>query len=48
MSDLRAQWGNIDIYWFDQTLRGLITPDMRTFAAGCGGGLLFTRRTGSP
>ncbi len=33
-----AQFGNIDIYLFDQLQRGRITPSMRVFDAGCGGG----------
>jgi SAM-dependent methyltransferase len=35
---LQAQFGNIDIYIFDQLLRGRIAPGMRVFDAGCGGG----------
>lgn len=31
-------FGRIDIYLFDQLLRGRITPDMRILDAGCGGG----------
>jgi SAM-dependent methyltransferase len=38
MSLLREQFGQIDIYLFDQLLRGRITPGMRIFDAGCGGG----------
>ncbi|MDB4916893.1 MAG: Methyltransferase type 11 [Gemmatimonadetes bacterium] len=38
MSDLHAQFGNIDIYVFDQILRGRIAPGMRIFDAGCGRG----------
>jgi tellurite methyltransferase len=38
MSDLRAQFGDIDIYLFDQLLRGRITPGMRIVDAGCGAG----------
>lgn len=30
--------GRIDIYLFDQLLRGRITPQMRVLDAGCGGG----------
>lgn len=34
-----AEWfGNIDIYVFDQLLRGNIAPGMRVLDAGCGGG----------
>jgi tellurite methyltransferase len=36
--DLAAQFGNIDIYLFDQLLRGRIRPGMRILDAGCGGG----------
>ena len=35
---LRQQFGDIDIYVFDQLLRGRITPGMRILDAGCGGG----------
>lgn len=35
---LQEQFGQIDIYLFDQILRGNITPDMRVVDAGCGGG----------
>lgn len=38
MNALRDQFGDIDIYLFDQLLRGRITPAMRTLDAGCGGG----------
>lgn len=38
MSDLRQQFGEIDIYLFDQLLRGRIAPGMRVLDAGCGGG----------
>jgi len=36
--DLRAQFGEIDIYLFDQLLRGRIAPGMRVLDAGCGFG----------
>lgn len=36
--DLRQQFGDIDIYLFDQMLRGRIAPGQRIFDAGCGGG----------
>ena len=36
--DLSAEFGSIDVYLFDQLLRGRITPDMRILDAGCGGG----------
>src|SRR5512133_2738442 len=35
---LQEQFGNIDIYLFDQILRGRIAPGMRIFDAGCGSG----------
>ena len=38
MADLRQQFGDIDIYLFDQLLRGRIRPGMRVLDAGCGGG----------
>lgn len=38
MADLYQQFGNIDIYLFDQLLRGRLTPGMRVLDAGCGGG----------
>jgi tellurite methyltransferase len=38
MIPLRAQFGDIDIYLFDQLLRGRITPGLRVVDAGCGAG----------
>lgn len=38
MSTLQDQFGDIDIYVFDQLLRGRITPAMRVLDAGCGSG----------
>ena len=38
MLDLQHQFGQIDIYLFDQLLRGRIAPGMRIFDAGCGAG----------
>lgn len=35
---LRDQFGGIDIYLFDQLLRGRIVPGMRVLDAGCGHG----------
>jgi SAM-dependent methyltransferase len=35
---LQDEFGNIDIYVFDQLLRGHITNGARVFDAGCGGG----------
>jgi SAM-dependent methyltransferase len=37
MATLQEQFGPIDIYLFDQILRGRIAPGMRIFDAGCGG-----------
>ncbi len=37
-SDLQKQFGSIDIYLFDQLLKGRITSEMRVLDAGCGGG----------
>src|SRR5215210_2565507 len=36
--NLREQFGNIDIYLFDQLLKGRITPAMSVLDAGCGNG----------
>ena len=38
MFDLHHQFGQIDIYLFDQLLRGRIAPGMRILDAGCGAG----------
>ncbi|HEU5022359.1 MAG TPA: class I SAM-dependent methyltransferase [Bryobacteraceae bacterium] len=38
MSPLREQFGDIDIYLFDQLLRGRIRRNDRILDAGCGGG----------
>ena len=38
MSALQKQFGQIDIYLFDQLLRGRIAPGMGIFDAGCGSG----------
>jgi tellurite methyltransferase len=48
MTTLTDQFGNIDIYVFDQLLRGRIVPGMRVFDAGCGGGrnLVYLLRHG--
>jgi len=45
---LQDRFGQIDIYLFDQLLRGRISPGMRIFDAGCGGGrnLVFLLREG--
>jgi len=46
--DLQATFGHIDIYLFDQLLRGRIKPGMRVLDAGCGGGrnLVYLLREG--
>src|SRR5688572_19061119 len=48
MSAVRDEWGDIDIYVFDQLLRGRIAPGMRVFDAGCGAGrnLVYLLRSG--
>lgn len=48
MLSLQQQFGNIDIYLFDQLLRGNIAPGMRILDAGCGGGrnLVYLLREG--
>src|SRR5437588_484318 len=48
MPDLHQQFGDIDIYLFDQLLKGRIAPGMRAFDAGCGGGrnLVYLLREG--
>jgi SAM-dependent methyltransferase len=38
MTNLVDEFGHIDIYVFDQLLRGRLTPGMRILDAGCGGG----------
>ena len=38
MTSLQEQFGGIDIYLFDQILRGNISPGMVIFDAGCGSG----------
>lgn len=45
---LVEQFGNIDIYLFDQLLRGNIVPGMTVLDAGCGGGrnLVYLLREG--
>ena len=35
---IQAQFGQIDIYLFDQLLKGRISPGMRILDAGCGSG----------
>jgi tellurite methyltransferase len=48
MPTLQEQFGQIDIYLFDQLLKGHITPGMRILDAGCGGGrnLVYFLREG--
>ena len=48
MPDLQQQFGQIDIYLFDQLLRGRITPGMRLLDTGCGSGrnLVYFLREG--
>ena len=48
MTDLPSLFGPIDIYLFDQLLRGRIRPGMTVLDAGCGGGrnLVFLLREG--
>jgi SAM-dependent methyltransferase len=47
-AELRREFGDIDIYLFDQLLRGRILPGMRIVDAGCGGGrnLVYLLRRG--
>jgi len=48
MPTLQEQFGQIDIYLFDQLLKGRISPGMRILDAGCGGGrnLVYLLREG--
>ncbi len=48
MTDLGKQFGDVDIYLFDQLLRGRIAPGMRILDAGCGLGrnLVYLLREG--
>jgi 2-polyprenyl-3-methyl-5-hydroxy-6-metoxy-1,4-benzoquinol methylase len=45
---LQEQFGQIDIYFFDQLLKGRISPGMRILDTGCGGGrnLVYLLREG--
>lgn len=47
-NSLPTQFGNIDIYLFDQLLRGRITPVMSVLDCGCGNGrnLVYLLRNG--
>lgn len=47
-NELSARFGQIDIYIFDQLLRGRIGPGMRILDAGCGAGrnLVYLLRSG--
>jgi len=46
--DLRSIFGDIDIYFFDQLLRGRLAPGARVLDAGCGAGrnLVYLLREG--
>src|SRR6185312_9248579 len=46
--NLQEWFGAIDIYLFDQLLKGRITPEMRLLDAGCGAGrnLVYFLRSG--
>src|SRR5262245_48376636 len=48
MPSLLEQFGNIDIYLFDQILRGRISRGMTVLDAGCGNGrnLIYLLRSG--
>lgn len=48
MGELQERFGQIDIYLFDQLLRGRISPGMRILDAGCGSGrnLVYLLREG--
>lgn len=48
MTDLMTQLGRIDIYLFDQLMRGHIPPHARVLDAGCGSGrnLAYLMRSG--
>jgi len=48
MDDIQRQFGPIDIYLFDQLLRGRVAPGMRVLDAGCGSGrnLVYLLREG--
>ena len=46
--DLREWFGQLDIYLFDQLLKGRFQPEMKLLDAGCGGGrnLVYFMRSG--
>jgi tellurite methyltransferase len=46
--NLQDLFGNIDVYLFDQLLKGRITPTMSVLDAGCGGGrnMIYFLRSG--
>ncbi|MSR35893.1 MAG: class I SAM-dependent methyltransferase [Gemmatimonadetes bacterium] len=48
LAELKSEFGDIDIYLFDQLLRQRITSGMRVLDAGCGGGrnLVYLMRCG--
>jgi len=48
LADLEAQFGHIDIYLFDQLLRGRLPAKARVLDAGCGSGrnLVYLLRSG--
>jgi tellurite methyltransferase len=48
MNEVEREFGQIDIYLFDQILRGRIAPPMRVLDAGCGSGrnLVYLLRSG--
>ncbi|MBI4892088.1 MAG: class I SAM-dependent methyltransferase [Acidobacteria bacterium] len=50
MESVQEQFGGIDIYLFDQLLKGRIVPGMTILDAGCGGGrnIVYFLREGYP
>src|SRR6478609_5168602 len=48
LATIQKQFGEIDIYLFDQLLKGRISPGMRILDAGCGAGrnLVYLLREG--
>jgi tellurite methyltransferase len=40
--DLRQLFGDIDIYVFDQLLRGRVAPGLRVLDVGCGSGRILS------